>query len=89
MRTKKCLQTLERRIAHLEKRIAEAEKKGRDLSFDKQEKAALETAIDLIEEYEGLEEVDDEEDCLGDHVFGRNWRENIALTEEEREMLSH
>lgn len=87
MTTSKCLATLRRRVKHLEKRVQEAEKKGRDLSFDKQELVALETAIDLIEEYESFD--DDNDDCLGAQVFGSNWREDIALTEEEWDALSY
>lgn len=84
MSTGKCLKALKRRADFLEKRVENAKKKGRDLSFDKEEFVALKVAISLIEEYESW----DEDEDLGTQVFGWDWRDKLALTQEEREMLS-
>lgn len=59
IRLKKKIERLQKRADFLDKRIAEAEADGRDLSFDKAERSALVTAIELMEKYDSgqLQEV--------------------------------
>jgi hypothetical protein len=86
----KSIKRLERRLQHLTERIAAGKKSGKNLSFDKSERAALKRAIQIMEDYL-LNEPDDDErpgPCLGEQVFGEYWPNDIALTEEERDMLS-
>lgn len=88
----KSIETLERRKAYLSKRIRKAKTEGKDLSFDRQECAALKRATKLMREYLD-NKLDDDEGvrgpCLGKQVFGEYWQDDVALTEEERKMLSY
>ena len=87
MTVSESIKILERRMRYLSEKVKRAKK---NLTLDRRERAALKRAIELMEEYLENELDDDERSglCLGEQVFGRNWRDDIALTEEERKMLS-
>ena len=85
----KSIEVLKRRAVHLSERIRKAKKRGKDLTFDRMERAVLKRAIEVMEEYLDTELDNDERggQSLGDQTFGPGWESDLSLTEEERDFL--